>query len=101
VKSTVANSAKYKRAIAKSWQFWSVFASCQTLGIAIPAFTNIHSNIWPLFGCLLLVPGIAIPFMLDFLPLWVGLAIAVALNALVWFVLATTWDAAQPKQGSE
>jgi hypothetical protein len=40
--------------------FCLLFAIIQVLGVVIPRFTNIHENIWPAFGLLLLAPGIAL-----------------------------------------
>jgi hypothetical protein len=35
-----------------------LFVMVQVIGIAIAQHTNVHANIWPTFGLLLLVPGI-------------------------------------------
>ncbi len=70
-----------RRTVATSWIFWAVFAIWQALGVWIPRFTNIHSNIWPLFAGLMLVPGIAIPFVFDFLPFRAGMTMGVLVMA--------------------
>jgi len=54
----------------------------QALGIAIPRLTNIHSNIWPAFGILLLVPGIVVVLLLG-LTFW-SMTLAVLVNAAIW-----------------
>jgi hypothetical protein len=62
---------------------WLIFALCQILGAWIPTFTNIHSNVAPLFASLLLVPGVAVWFVFESNGWW-NLLLAVPINALVW-----------------
>ncbi len=61
---------------------WVLFAIVQALGVLIPRFTNIHSNIWPVFALLLLVPGIALVAVLGLT--W-GTVFAIPVNAMVWY----------------
>lgn len=61
---------------------WVLFAIIQACGVVIPQFTNFHSNIWPLFAVLLLVPGIALVAVLGFS--W-GTAFAIPVNAAAWY----------------
>jgi hypothetical protein len=73
------------------WKYWSVFAVFQFLGVFIPSFANLHSNVWPLFAGLLLVPGVAILFLFH-LPTYYRLAIAVLLNAVFWYLGFKYWQ---------
>ena len=61
---------------------WLLFAVLQVLGILIPHFTNIHSNIWPAFGLLLLVPGIALAAVFGLM--W-GVVLSIPVNAITWY----------------
>jgi len=62
---------------------WVIFAIIQILGTWIPTYTNVHSNIAPLFAGLLLLPGIAVWFLFPHSDWW-PVMIAIPINALVW-----------------
>ncbi len=61
---------------------WIIFAVVQAFGVLIPRFTNIHSNIWPAFALLLLVPGVALVAVLGLT--W-GIVFAIPVNATLWW----------------
>jgi fructose-specific phosphotransferase system IIC component len=61
---------------------WVLFILLQVLGVLIPRFTNIHSNIWPAFGLLLLVPGILLAAVFGLT--W-GVVLSVPVNAVAWY----------------
>ncbi len=63
---------------------WALFAAVQVLGVTIASHTNIHTNIWPAFGLLLLIPGIVVTFALE-LRVGPAIAAAVVINAAVWY----------------
>jgi hypothetical protein len=65
-------------------KLWLMFLMIQTFEVTIPTFTNIHSNIWPVFGLLLLVPGIILMPIFDLAVVW-GIALAVPVNAAIWY----------------
>jgi hypothetical protein len=54
------------------------------VGAIVPLLANVHSNPYPLFAGLLLIPGI---FVTAVLPLtgWVALPIVVLVNAGAWY----------------
>jgi hypothetical protein len=62
---------------------WLLFALLQALGVLIPRLTNIHANIWPAFGLLLLVPGILLAAVLGLT--W-GVVFSMPVNAVVWYL---------------
>ncbi len=66
------------------------FTLCQLIGSVVPFFTNIHNNIWPLFALLFLIPGIAVGLVFP-MSLALGVAVAVPVNALVWWLAARWW----------
>ncbi len=70
------------RTSQKRVALWMLFAVIQTCGVVIPRYTNIHSNIWSVFGLLLLAPGIAAVAVVGLA--W-GVAIAVPVNAALWY----------------
>jgi hypothetical protein len=76
-----------KRAKQTQIAAWILFAVVQALGVVIPRLTNIHSNIWPLFGFLFLVPGIALVTVVGLT--W-GVVFAIPVNAVAWY-FAMSW----------
>jgi len=60
-----------------------LFVTVQVIGIAIAQHTNVHANIWPAFGLLLLVPGIIVALMIG-ISYW-SIAISIFLNAVAWY----------------
>ena len=65
--------------------FVLLFIVVQLLGVTVPQLTNIHSRIWPAFGLVLLVPGIAVAAFFGLTKLTI--AVAVLLNACAWYFL--------------
>ncbi|HXU14870.1 MAG TPA: hypothetical protein VN708_07050 [Terriglobales bacterium] len=59
-----------------------LFSVLQLLGVLIPQFTNIHSNIRPAFGLVLLVPGILLAAVFGLT--W-GVVLSVPVNAVAWY----------------
>lgn len=71
---------------------FAAFAISQFVGTVVPVFTNIHSNIWPFFALLLLIPGIVVPAILfPSLPYFGTAAVAVTVNAVVWYLSLRWW----------
>jgi hypothetical protein len=58
--STSLNHIKLKHVMV-----FAAFAACQLLGVFLPRLTNIHSEIWPAFALLLLMPGIVLIGFID------------------------------------
>jgi hypothetical protein len=75
-----------KRAIG----LWLLFVMIQALGVVIPRLTNIHSNIWPAFGLLLLVPGIVVVLLLG-LTFW-SIALAILVNAATLYYAVKSFN---------
>ena len=74
--------------------FCLLFAIIQALGVVIPQFTNIHENIWPAFGLLLLALGIALVPLLGLTLRSIVLAILV--NAVIWYYAARLLNDERP-----
>ena len=73
------------------WKLWVIFGLIQCLGLALPFFANVHSNMGPFFlGILLLFPGSLIAI---FLPETAGLIVTgilvVGVNSLLWYLIIT------------
>lgn len=67
---------------------WLLFAIVQVAGALIPLQGNLHTNIWPLFGLLLLAPGIGLMAIFDFeLTLSQSVALAIPANALIFYLM--------------
>jgi hypothetical protein len=64
------------------------FIICQLIGTVVPQFANVHTNPWPFFALLLLIPGIGLMFVIP--ETWtVTLTLAVvAVNGMVWYLVA-------------
>lgn len=68
---------------------WAMFSVVQTVGIALVAVSNIHTNVLPfIIGYLLLAPGIFVSSKLDLGGSAQGAIIAVLINAAVWYFVA-------------
>jgi len=64
------------------------------IGIAIAQHTNVHANIWPAFGLLLLVPGIILVLLVG-IGYW-SITFSILLNAVAWYFVGR-WLCAPPK----
>ena len=81
----------------KRCAYWLVFAALQIAGFLALYFTNIHSNIAPLFiGIFFLLPGGIL--VLSNLPFSAMASIIVLVNFLAWWGL-TKWGGAEWRPG--
>lgn len=71
-----------------------LFVTVQVIGIAIAQHTNVHANIWPAFGLLLLVPGIILVLLVG-IGYW-SIAFSILLNAVAWYFVGR-WLCDPPK----
>jgi hypothetical protein len=60
-----------------------LFVTVQVIGIATAKHTNVHADIGPAFGLLLLVPGIILVLLVG-ISYW-SIAFSILLNAVAWY----------------
>ena len=74
-------------------KYWILFVAIQSVGLLLPRFGNVHSNILPiLVGPILLLPGSLIGFFFpDSSSLLVngsGYALVIGINLAAWYFVA-------------
>jgi hypothetical protein len=70
------------------------FVVFHVVGMVVPMLWNVHSNAWPLFAYLLLIPGIAVAFLVPHTSTVTLALVSISINAVVWY-LAAKWRASR------